>query len=110
MGTSRARDQGLDARNAPDAIPLHKTRGYQWKSLFLPEGTVLRTVYLGENYHCLIDGNHIIYEGKCVSPSQFINAVGGVRRNAWALIWLLFPGATEWKAAKSFRAKRATRA
>lgn len=31
------------ARNVPNAIPMPKMHGYQWKQLFLPDGTVLRT-------------------------------------------------------------------
>ena len=94
------------ARNLPDAIPLPQTQGYQWKQLFLPDGTVLRTIYRGKNHHCMVEHDTILFNGKSVSPNQFVNQVGGERRNAWDAIWLLFPGTTEWKQAQSVRPKR----
>jgi hypothetical protein len=47
------------------------TSGYQWKHLFLPNGTLLRTIF---------------NDRKIISPSGFANAVGGVQRNAWKAI------------------------
>lgn len=91
------------ARNAPDVMPLPSTQGYQWKQLFLPNGTVLRTVFGGKNFHCIVEGDKILYNGAAVSPSSFANAIGGVRRNAWRVIWVLFPGTTEWKLAGTLR-------
>lgn len=32
-------------RHHPDELETPGTNGYQWKRLFLPEGTLLRTVY-----------------------------------------------------------------
>ncbi len=79
------------------------TRGYQWKSVFLPDGTMLRTVFGGKNYHCQVENDHILYNGQAVSPSGFINAVGGVRRNAWRSTWLLRPEDKHWILADSVR-------
>jgi hypothetical protein len=98
------------SRNHPDAIPLNAMQGYQWKSLFLPDGTVLRTVFGGKNYHCRVDNDRIVYDGEAVSPSGFVNAVGGIRRNAWRSIWVLLSTEKEWKLADSLRTRqRATR-
>jgi hypothetical protein len=90
-------------RHDPNALPGPAHAGYQWKRLFLPDGTVLRTVFGGKNHHCLVDGDHIIYEKRAVSPSGFANAVGGIRRNAWKSIWILFPDSKDWKLADSLR-------
>jgi len=57
------------------------THGYQWKKLFLPDGTVLRTIYKGKNYHCIVENDGLRYDGKETSPNQFVNPFGGVRRN-----------------------------
>ncbi|USX28325.1 hypothetical protein NHH73_08590 [Oxalobacteraceae bacterium OTU3CINTB1] len=46
-------------------------RGYQWKSLFLPEGTVLRSWSYGDHNYARVEGDQIIHEGKSVSPNQF---------------------------------------
>jgi hypothetical protein len=82
--------------------------GYQWKSLFLPNGTLLRTVFNGKNFHCLVEDDRIHFNGQSVSPSGFANAVGGMRRNAWKVIWVLFPNTSEWKLAGTLRAGRNT--
>ncbi len=77
--------------------------GYQWKTLFLPHGTVLRTAFRGKNFHCHVDHDKIIFNDAVTSPSEFANSVGGVNRNAWKSIWLLFPDSTLWESAESRR-------
>jgi hypothetical protein len=96
-------------RHNPDAIPMPAASGYQWKSQFLPEGTVLRTVFGGKNHHCRVEGDQILYNGKPVSPSGFVNAVGGIRRNAWLCTWILFPDAKDWKRADTLRTPPSSR-
>src|SRR4051812_2934055 len=61
-------------RHKPDAISMNVAKGYQWKSQFLPDSTLLRTVFGGKNYHCLVENDQILYNGKAVSPSGFVNA------------------------------------
>jgi hypothetical protein len=98
-------------RNKADAIPMPAASGYQWKTQFLPNGTLLRTVFGGKNYHCLVEGDQLLYDGKAVSPSGFVNAVGGTRRNAWRCTWILFPDSKDWSLADTLRARdRARRA
>jgi hypothetical protein len=96
-------------RNAPNSFAMPATSGYQWKQLFLPNGTLLRTIFNGTNFHCLVEGDRIRYNGEIISPSGFANAVGGVRRNAWKVIWLLFPNSPVWKLAGALRARKITR-
>ena len=79
--------------------------GYQWKHLYLPPGTLLRTNFRGKNYHCLVEEDDLLYDGKPISPNGFVNAVGGVRRNAWRSIWVLYPKTTEWQLADSLRTR-----
>ncbi|UUZ55781.1 hypothetical protein LP419_09840 [Massilia sp. H-1] len=79
---------------------------YQWKSLFLPHGTVLRTVFKGKSHHCRVDVDQILYQGEARSPSGFVNAVGGIRRNAWKSVWLLFPDSKHWQLADTLRARK----
>ena len=92
-------------KNAPDAFPMPVTNGFQWKQLFLPSGTLLRTVFDGKNYHCRVEGDHLIHDGEATSPSRFVNGIGGVRRNAWQVVWLLFPDCPTWQRAAALRAK-----
>jgi len=96
------------ARNAPESFAMPATSGYQWKHVFLPKGTVLRTVFDGKNYHAHVEGDRILYEGAATTPSRFANAAGGVRRNAWKVIWVLLPNTSTWKLADELRPRRAT--
>jgi hypothetical protein len=96
-------------KKIPDAIPMPAAGGYQWKSLFLATGTLLRTVFGGKNYHCTVEGDQILYNGKPVSPSGFVNAVGGIRRNAWRCTWILFPDSKDWKLADTLRTRERPR-
>lgn len=90
-------------RHDPDAVSVGAYSGYQWKQLFLPSGTVLRTVFGGKNHHCMVEGDRILYQEKPVSPSVFVNAVGGIRRNAWRCTWILFPDTKHWALADTLR-------
>jgi hypothetical protein len=80
-------------------------RGYQWKGLFLPAGTVLRTAFKGRNYQATVQEDAIVHDGRQVSPSEFVNSLGGIRRNAWHAIWLLFPDQKIWRRAATCRAE-----
>ncbi|HEU4776078.1 MAG TPA: hypothetical protein VFS95_04580 [Telluria sp.] len=93
-------------KQEPSAVGEPEFAGYQWKNLFLPHGTVLRTAYNGKNVHCHVENDRITYEGKAVSPSGFVSAVGGIRRNAWKSIWLLLPDAKHWQLADHMRVRR----
>jgi hypothetical protein len=79
--------------------------GYQWKGLFLPHGTVLRTVFSGKQHHCHVENDLIMFEGRALSPSGFVSAVGGVRRNAWKSVWVLLPGVKHWQRADAMRVR-----
>jgi hypothetical protein len=96
-------------RHDPDALALTVATGYQWKNLFLPNGTLLRTVFGGKNHHCLVEVDRIFYNGQAVSPTGFANAVGGIRRNAWRSIWILFPDSNDWKLADNLRTRERPR-
>ncbi|MES2263166.1 MAG: hypothetical protein V4724_31980 [Pseudomonadota bacterium] len=94
--------QGGSGSAAPcDTSPA--ASGYQWKQLFLPAGTLLRTVLNGINHHAKVEGDHIIYNGTPVSPSAFVNAGSVSGRSAWRSLWLLLPGSRTWQLAASLR-------
>jgi hypothetical protein len=97
-------------RNSPDSFALPKTTGFQWKDVFLPTGTMLRTVFQGKNYHCIVEADHLQYQGKEISPSGFANGVGGAGRNAWKVIWVLLPDTTIWRLASALRQSKPRRA
>ncbi len=68
------------------------SRGYQWKDLFLPEGTELRMSSAGQTYNARVVGDHIIYRGCKVSPRGLTLAIAGDGRNAWRDVWIRFSG------------------
>jgi hypothetical protein len=78
-------------------------RGYQWKSLFLPEGTLLRFDYRWETYEAQVRGNKIIYRGRAYSPRQLLLHITGTVRNAWRELWLRSPGDARWHLADTRR-------
>ena len=83
----------LDAA-APDpgsAAPA-AARGYQWKSVFLPHGTELRSWSYGEHNYARVEGDQIIHEGRSVSPNQFAQAFARSTRNAWTDLFIRRPG------------------
>lgn len=84
--------------------PTHRPHGYQWKSLFLPEGTQLR-VWSREDgsRYAEVHGDEIIHDGRPLSPNQFVSMMDGIPRNAWTEISLLMPGETAWKPAHVHR-------
>lgn len=90
---------------APDAAAPH--RGYQWKQLFLPDGTLLRTAFRGHTRYATVEGEHIVCESQPLTPSAFVNLHGCGQRNAWRAIWLRRPGEADWTLAQDCRPGRA---
>ena len=82
----------LDAQNQSPGADSSNTRGYQWKSLFLPEGTVLRSWSYGEHNYARVEGDKIIHEGVSVSPNQFARSFARTTRNAWFDLSVRRPG------------------
>lgn len=76
----------------PVTIAAVSSRGYQWKTLFLPEGTELRMSTSGSTYHARVVEDDIVYNGRKVSPRGMTLAIAGEGRNAWRDLWLRFPG------------------
>lgn len=87
---------------APGADPagLH---GYQWKTLFLPEGTVLKSWSYGENNYACVEGDQIIHNGRAVSPNQFAQSFARSTRNAWHDLFIRRPGDKTFKTASRLR-------
>jgi hypothetical protein len=77
--------------------------GYQWKCLFLPEGSTLRMCYLGQDFFAEVQGNALVHHGQRMSPRQFTQAVAGDGRNAWRDLWLRLPGEKSWTRAMQLR-------
>src|SRR5471032_2070713 len=90
----------LDERaKAPAVGDPANVRGYQWKSLFLPEGTVLRSWSYGEHNYARVEGDQIIHQGRSVSPNQFAQSFARSTRNAWTDLFVRRPGDKQFKLA-----------
>ncbi|MCU6498712.1 hypothetical protein LPN04_13000 [Rugamonas sp. A1-17] len=91
------------AKNREDAAPV---RGYQWKQLFLPDGTRLR-VHSGDTWQGAdVIGDDLIFRGETVSPNQMVQQTCGDARNAWLELWIRFPGEKNWTKAAQLRARQ----
>jgi len=94
----------LDERaKLPAGLDPSNVRGYQWKSLFLPEGTVLRSWSYGEHNYACVEGDLIIHQGRAVSPNQFAQSFARSTRNAWTDIFIRRPGDQQFKLACHLR-------
>ena len=88
-----------------DLMPeiFDQQKGYRWKALFLPHGTIVRMKYKGEFHYAKVDGDRITFKGQSVSPSEFANGVTGTSRNAWRDIEIRRPGDETWHLADNLR-------
>jgi hypothetical protein len=94
----------LDAQNElPPGVDPTGVRGYQWKSLFLPEGTVLRSWSYGEHNYARVEGDKIMHDGESVSPNQFARSFARTARNAWFDLSVRRPGDKQFKIASVLR-------
>ncbi|NGZ86970.1 hypothetical protein GW587_22240 [Duganella sp. SAP-35] len=98
----------LDAKAAlsPGADPA-KLRGYQWKSLFLPEGTILRSWSYGEHNYARVEGDKIMHQGRSVSPNEFARFFARTARNAWFDLSVRRPGDKRYTMADVLRREQA---
>ncbi len=79
-------------------------RGYQWGTVFLPNGTQVRMSYKGQDEYAEICHLRFCYGEESMSPSQFASCVAeNTSRNAWRDLYIKFPGEASWKLADSLR-------
>ncbi|WP_256079128.1 hypothetical protein [Massilia sp. YIM B04103] len=86
-------------REQSPSLEVSALRGYQWKSLFLPEGSRLRMYCQHEYGYARVVGDQLIYQGRALTPNQFVTACSGGTRNAWRDLSVNFPGEKTWKLA-----------
>ncbi|NYE61895.1 hypothetical protein FHW58_003102 [Duganella sp. 1224] len=80
--------------------------GYQWKQVYLPDGTRLRASFGRKPYFATVSGTDIKCGDLTVTPSGFANLQGSGNRNAWKAVWLRFPGNEQWVLADVCRTKQ----
>ncbi len=84
-------------------------RGYQWKTLFLPDGTDLRMRYLGTWYYAKVEDDRLMFAGESVSPRDWGITLTGTVRNAWRDIWIRRNINEGWNRASAWRDKECQR-
>jgi hypothetical protein len=82
-----------------------ETLGYQWKDVFLPDGTELRMRYRGAYHYASVKRDQLIYCGDVVSPCGFTLMVAGTVRNPWRDLWIRRNYHELWTRAGTWRAK-----
>ena len=88
------------AESDPKPLP-----GYQWKAIFLPTGTQLKTIVRGRTFHAVVEGDQVVHDGQAVTPHEFANMFGVSGRNAWRDVWLYLPYEPVWQPAATIRKK-----
>ncbi|MES2317315.1 MAG: hypothetical protein V4631_07430 [Pseudomonadota bacterium] len=78
-------------------------RGYQWKTLFLPDETDLRMRYRGTWHYAKVEGDRLMFAGESVSPRDWTIKVSGTVRNAWRDIWIRRNVTEGWTRASMWR-------
>jgi hypothetical protein len=71
-----------------EVIERLRVVGYLWNSILLPPGTEARITFKGITFCAVVEGNDFLFEGKKLTPSQFVNAYAGGRRE---LLWIKRP-------------------
>lgn len=79
--------------------------GYQWRDLFLPDGTDLRMRYRGAWHYAKVQGDQLLYVGEPVlSPREWALLVTGTVRNPWRDVWIRKSVSDAWSRAADCRA------
>lgn len=89
-----------------DLIPdrkIKRSRGLIWKSVFLPDKTLLRIKTRAGFAYAEVDGDFVSYDGREMSVAEFANTATGTVRNAWRDVWIKRPSDTEWLLANDLR-------
>ncbi|OEZ49754.1 hypothetical protein [Duganella sp. HH105] len=101
---ARPAQPAQSAQPEPTAsLPQDASKGYQWKQLFLPNGTELRATFGGRSSYAKVQDEAMLCDGAPTTPSRLANARGCGTRNAWHNVWLRFPGEATWKLARRCR-------
>lgn len=81
------------------------SNGVHWESLFLPEGTEVRTKYHNEYKVATIQNKKIVWEGETYpSMSQLAKSMrGGTSNNAWKVLEVKRPSDAKWQSADFLR-------
>ncbi len=106
LNAAEAADQAVREwidRMGREGHPGRVPDGYQWKTLFLPEGTRLTVFCQTGLAHAYVVGSQLLYQGEPTSPNRFAKEASGYVRNAWTDITVRYPGEIRAKMASVLR-------
>ena len=103
LGTGDAMISAIKQWIAAERAVTTPDRGYQWKRLFLPDGTRLRMHHADRWFYADVIADRLIYQGRPVSPRQLTVVIAGDGRNAWRDLWIRRPGERQWTSAEHLR-------
>ncbi len=79
-------------------------QGYQWSTLFLPNGTHICMEYRREKHYAAVKHGSIVYEDDEYSPSELARMIANnTSRNAWRDLMIKRPQDTSWTLADVLR-------
>ena len=84
---------------------LFAKRGIHWESVFLPNGTEIRTQHYGVTQTAGISGDEIVWNGEVYrSMSRLASAMrGNTSNNAWKVLEIKLPSGSAWQLADRLR-------
>jgi hypothetical protein len=93
-------------RTAEDfGTPRSMKQGVQWESLFIPEGTQIRTKYYGSYQLAEVAEGKVVWDGETYpSMSRLASAMrGDTSNNAWKVLEIKRPNDSDWQLADRLR-------
>lgn len=93
-------------RTAEDFKAVSRSsNGIHWESIFLPDGTEIRTKYFNNYKLAVIRKTEIVWDGKTYSSmSRLARAMrGDTSNNAWKVLEVKRPGDAKWQPADFLR-------
>ena len=87
----------------PELLCQSTGHGFQWKEIFLPDGTEVRMQYKGQYYYASVEDDQLMYQGNSTTPSRLSNTIARSSRNAWRDLWVKRPTDVEWYLANDLR-------
>lgn len=105
LSVAEAADAAIKAWISEQSKSNEGLRGYQWKQLFLPEGTQVRMEYLQRRHFAQVQGDQLVFRQRAVTPRGMTLAIAGDGRNAWRDLWIRMPDERQWINAGRLRSR-----
>ena len=93
-------------RTSDDSVAaLTAKQGIHWESVFLPDGTEIRTQHYGVTQTATISGGEIVWGERVYrSMSRLASAMrGNTSNNAWKVLEIKLPAGAAWQLADRLR-------